>query len=40
MSITKAVAYLMIASVLTILFGIFFMRSKVAPHARPPRDDR
>jgi len=30
MSITKAVAYLMIASVLTILFGIFFMRSKVA----------
>jgi len=30
LSITKAVAYLMIASVLTILFGIFFMRSKVA----------
>ena len=30
MSITKAVAYLMIASVLTILFGIFFMRSTVA----------
>jgi len=30
LSITKAVAYLMIASVLTILFGIFFMRSKAA----------
>ncbi len=29
LSITKAVAYLMLASVLTILFGIFFMRTKV-----------
>ncbi|HZT91738.1 MAG TPA: F0F1 ATP synthase subunit A [Gaiellaceae bacterium] len=30
LSITKAVAYLMLGSVLTILFGIFFMRSKAA----------
>ena len=30
MSITKAVVYLMLGSVLTILFGLFFMRSKVA----------
>jgi F-type H+-transporting ATPase subunit a len=30
LSITKAVVYLMLASVLTILFGIFFMRSKAA----------
>jgi F-type H+-transporting ATPase subunit a len=30
MSITKAVVYLMLASVLTILFGLFFMRSKAA----------
>ena len=30
LSITKAVVYLMISSVLTILFGIFFMRSKAA----------
>jgi F-type H+-transporting ATPase subunit a len=30
MSITKAVAYLMIASALTIVFGIVFMRSNVA----------
>jgi F-type H+-transporting ATPase subunit a len=30
LSITKAVAYLMIGAVCTILFGIFFMRSKVA----------
>jgi F-type H+-transporting ATPase subunit a len=30
MSITKAVAYLMLGSVLTILFGLFFMRSKAA----------
>jgi F-type H+-transporting ATPase subunit a len=30
LSITKAVVYLMIASVLTILFGLFFMRSKAA----------
>jgi F-type H+-transporting ATPase subunit a len=29
LSITKAVVYLMLASVLTILFGLFFMRSKV-----------
>src|SRR5207248_2736754 len=30
LSITKAVAYLMLASVVTILFGLFFMRSKAA----------
>src|SRR4051794_16059850 len=30
LSITKAVAYLMLGSVLTILFGLFFMRSKAA----------
>ena len=30
LSITKAVAYLMLASLLTILFGLFFMRSKAA----------
>jgi F-type H+-transporting ATPase subunit a len=30
MSITKAVVYLMLASVVTILFGLFFMRSKAA----------
>ena len=30
LSITKAVVYLMLASVLTILFGLFFMRSKAA----------
>jgi F-type H+-transporting ATPase subunit a len=29
LSITKAVAYLMLASLLTIAFGLFFMRSKV-----------
>jgi F-type H+-transporting ATPase subunit a len=29
LSITKAVAYLMLGSVLTILFGLFFMRSRV-----------
>jgi F-type H+-transporting ATPase subunit a len=30
LSITKAVAYLMLGSVVTILFGLFFMRSKAA----------
>ncbi|HEY6962851.1 MAG TPA: F0F1 ATP synthase subunit A [Gaiellaceae bacterium] len=30
LSITKAVAYLMLGSLLTILFGLFFMRSKAA----------
>jgi F-type H+-transporting ATPase subunit a len=30
LSITKGVAYLMLGSVLTILFGLFFMRSKAA----------
>src|SRR3954447_7784792 len=30
LSITKAVAYLMLGTVLTILFGLFFMRSKAA----------
>src|SRR5579871_988490 len=30
LSITKAVVYLMIGSACTILFGIFFMRSKAA----------
>src|SRR6201999_2334929 len=30
LSITKAVVYLMLGSVLTILFGLFFMRSKAA----------
>jgi F-type H+-transporting ATPase subunit a len=30
LSITKAVVYLMLASVVTILFGLFFMRSKAA----------
>jgi F-type H+-transporting ATPase subunit a len=30
LSITKAVVYLMLGSVVTILFGIFFMRSKAA----------
>jgi len=30
LSITKAVAYLMLGAVLTILFGLFFMRSKAA----------
>jgi F-type H+-transporting ATPase subunit a len=30
LSITKAVVYLMLGSVLTIAFGLFFMRSKVA----------
>ena len=30
LSITKAVAYLMLGSVLTIAFGLFFMRSKAA----------
>jgi F-type H+-transporting ATPase subunit a len=30
LSITKAVAYLMLGSVLTIAFGLFFMRSKLA----------
>jgi F-type H+-transporting ATPase subunit a len=29
LSITKAVVYLMLASVLTILFGLFFMRTKI-----------
>jgi F-type H+-transporting ATPase subunit a len=29
LSITKAVVYLMLASVLTILFGLYFMRSKI-----------
>jgi F-type H+-transporting ATPase subunit a len=29
LSITKAVAYLMLGSVMTILFGLFFMRSKL-----------
>jgi F-type H+-transporting ATPase subunit a len=35
LSITKAVAYLMLGSVLTILFGIFFMRTKIG--RRPGR---
>ena len=29
LSITKAVAYLMLGSLLTILFGLFFMRTKL-----------
>jgi F-type H+-transporting ATPase subunit a len=33
LSITKAVAYLMLGTVLTILFGIVFMRVKFAPKA-------
>ncbi len=37
LSITKAVAYLMIASVATILFGIFFMRTKIG--SKPGRKE-
>ena len=37
LSITKAVAYLMIASVVTILFGIFFMRTKIG--SKPGRKE-
>jgi F-type H+-transporting ATPase subunit a len=33
LSITKAVVYLMLGSVLTILFGLYFMRSKVGQKA-------
>ncbi|HEX7625459.1 MAG TPA: F0F1 ATP synthase subunit A [Gaiellaceae bacterium] len=33
LSITKAVAYLMLGSIVTILFGLFFMRSKLAKPA-------
>ena len=33
LSITKAVAYLMLGSIMTILFGLFFMRSKLAKSA-------
>jgi F-type H+-transporting ATPase subunit a len=35
LSITKAVAYLMLATVLTILLGIFLMRVKVRPGGTP-----
>ena len=35
LSITKAVVYLMLASVVTILFGLFFMRSKAAECESP-----
>jgi F-type H+-transporting ATPase subunit a len=35
LSITKAVAYLMIATVLTIFLGIFLMRVRVRPGAEP-----
>jgi F-type H+-transporting ATPase subunit a len=35
LSITKAVAYLMLATVLTILLGIFLMRVKVRPGGEP-----
>jgi F-type H+-transporting ATPase subunit a len=37
LSITKAVVYLMLASVATILFGIFFMRTKVG--SKPGRKE-
>ena len=37
LSITKAVAYLMIASVATILFGLFFMRTKIG--SKPGRKE-
>jgi len=37
LSITKAVAYLMIASVMTILFGLVFMRTRVG--AKPGRKE-
>jgi F-type H+-transporting ATPase subunit a len=35
LSITKAVAYLMLATVLTIFLGIFLMRVRVRPSGRP-----